>query len=109
MSRAVRSWLVLALCGAIACGGLLWMTAQALRLEAGGAVAQVAAARDAAARTALWRMDSAFTTEVLRETARLAAGGGVPSPLFQGAFHLEADGRCAAPSAGRSRSGRGAR
>jgi signal transduction histidine kinase len=100
MSRAVRSWLVLALCGAIACGSLLWMTAQALRLEAGEAAARTASAREAAARTVLWRMDSAFTTEVLRETARLAAGGGAPSPLFLGAFQLDVqpdnDGRCKA-------------
>jgi hypothetical protein len=96
MSRAVRSWLVLALCGAIACGALAWLTAQALRLEAGEAMARVASVREAAARAALWRMDSAFTTEVLRETARLATSSGPPSPLFLGAFQLDPAGRCAA-------------
>jgi signal transduction histidine kinase len=94
VSRAARSWLVLLLCGAIACAGLLWLTAQALRLEAGEAAGRVASVREAAARTALWRMDSAFTTEVLRETARLAANGGAPSPLFLGAFQLDPAGRC---------------
>jgi signal transduction histidine kinase len=88
MTRAARSWLVLVLCAVAVAGALGWMTALGLELERGESVARTSARQEEAARVALWRMDSAFSNELLRASTRLLRAEGGPSPLFHCGFHV---------------------
>jgi signal transduction histidine kinase len=88
MSRAARSWLVLVLCAVSVAAALGWMTALGLELERGESVARTTARQEEAARVALWRMDSAFSNELMRASTRLLRAEGGSSPLFHCGFHV---------------------
>ena len=90
-------WTVFALCLAAVLVAMGWSSAIVLRLERAEALAQAQAAREENARLALWRMDSALTPLVTRESAR---------PYFHyGAYHASAGGYgslLAEPAAGQA-------
>jgi signal transduction histidine kinase len=85
-----RQWAVFAVSAALVLAALCWMTVQALALERGEASSRAQAARAAVVRLALWRLDSACSSELLRAaSSALAPGAGHGSSnLFVGAFDV---------------------
>jgi signal transduction histidine kinase len=68
MKRQWRIWLAFALALAVALGGMAWVSVAALRLDRGEAEARRQAALEENIRLALWRMDSALTPIIARES-----------------------------------------
>jgi len=96
-----RQWTVFGTSALLALSALCWMTVQALALERDEQTSRAQAARAAAVRLALWRLDSACSSELLRAaSAALARGPGRGSPLFVGAFDVPVSGPAAVVAGG---------
>jgi len=70
MKRPWQIWLLFALCLSVVLAAMAWVSLTALRLDCAEAQAQRRAALEEDVRLALWRMDSALTPLVARESAR---------------------------------------
>ncbi|HRJ49182.1 MAG TPA: HAMP domain-containing sensor histidine kinase, partial [Phycisphaerales bacterium] len=70
MTRPGPNLIVYWACSAAVIAALVWMTTRAIRLERRDAHSQAFSSRQEAIRLALWRMDSAMTPVIARETAR---------------------------------------
>jgi len=70
VSRSWRIWLAFAVCLVVVLSALGWISREVLRLDASEAHARRQAALEENVRLALWRMESALTPLVARESAR---------------------------------------
>ena len=70
MKRVWHIWLAFAVCLALVLGALTWISVIALRLERSSRLADRQAGIEERIRLALWRVDSAMTPLITRESAR---------------------------------------
>ena len=70
MNRPWKTWLLFGLCLIVVAAAMGWVSLTALRLEQAEREARRQAAVEESVRLALWRMDSAMSTLVARESAR---------------------------------------
>ncbi|WP_224365404.1 sensor histidine kinase [Hyalangium versicolor] len=73
MRRSLPTWMALALCVALACGALAWLSVTTLRLERAEARARVQAQVEERIRLALWRMDGRLARLLAQESTRPAS------------------------------------
>jgi signal transduction histidine kinase len=89
MTRPLHAWLAFGLCLLIILAAMGWMTRSVLQLERAEEEARREAAVEEAARLALWRMDSALTPVLARESSRpVGEAGGAADATGEPPFVL---------------------